>query len=778
MRIWAVSALCLCAAVGCTRREPGPKREVAFRLSDATIVYEEALKVSPKWGFGTPAVDDFRKALSKATGADIRAVPESNATAAVKFPIYVGDTLAARAAGFDPLDFRNAEMCIRVEKDRAFLFGKTGFAAAYAAAEFLKRFAGYRYVTMNGNDPCAADPSRRPAVGTIRRMPAVYHMQNSFWSSEFKEMNPVRTDWFKRMHAYTGDVESDYRVSEFPDFCHTQFNYVPPAKYAKDHPEYYLLGTDGKRHADKNGGQLCYSNPDVFRIALESMLGFIAKEKKAHPKDPARIFDFTQMDCSPHFCACPACTATAKKHDRKGGRTDGGDAGLQLEFVNRLAREVARRHPDVLIRTFAYVSSEEPPVGIVPEDNVIVWLCDLYSRSCHDLPLTHPFNAHRLELLRAWKKLAKRIQLWDYTLYGDSSSGDFPDLFVDATVSDARTFRDLGIDRVYIENHDYLQPFYELNTYVQAEFMADPDQDLEVLLDDYCRVYGKGAAKMREAIDFLRDAIRTNPPKDGGAWHWRSLPWRTVETWEGFVAICRAAYDAEGRGEARERIAAVLASATKDLVRLYKLDAARRGRVDGAVKAYVKYANEALDLGRAKGADLARERQLVKDYPGLVTLKFNRLPPELKDVPEDELLLFDFRSAFIPKDSNHVAHDPDSECEKSVRWKPVPGSPEFTVPKTSFRARLWNDPKIDLRPPDDGQYHWYRLFTGELKRGAWLEVATEVFLLSSVYIECDGLATNPNRYEFWLSAKLKGKSNSPDMTDGFFVDRLVLRRLK
>ena len=77
----AFAALCLCVAVGCTRRESGPKREVAFRLSDATIVYEEALKVSPKWGFGTPAVDDFRKALSKATGADIRAVPESNATA-------------------------------------------------------------------------------------------------------------------------------------------------------------------------------------------------------------------------------------------------------------------------------------------------------------------------------------------------------------------------------------------------------------------------------------------------------------------------------------------------------------------------------------------------------------------------------------------------------------------------------------------------------------------------------------------------------------------------
>ena len=86
-----------------------------------------------------------------------------------------------------------------------------------------------------------------------------------------------------------------------------------------------------------------------------------------------------------------------------------------MEFVNRLARRAGEKYPGVVIRTFAYVSSDVPPKGgIVPEPNVIIWYCDLYSKCDDMLPLTHPFNSRSLGLLREWSALtdaaANRIE--------------------------------------------------------------------------------------------------------------------------------------------------------------------------------------------------------------------------------------------------------------------------------------------------------------------------------------------------------------------------------
>ncbi len=72
---------------------------------------------------------------------------------------------------------------------------------------------------------------------------------------------------------------------------------MPPAKHFKDHPEYFSL-IDGKRRAERS--QLCLTNPDVLRIAIEQVETWI----KEHPD--ATIFSVSQNDWE-GWCECDKC---------------------------------------------------------------------------------------------------------------------------------------------------------------------------------------------------------------------------------------------------------------------------------------------------------------------------------------------------------------------------------------------------------------------------------------------------------------------------------------
>ena len=78
--------------------------------------------------------------------------------------------------------------------------------------------------------------------------------------------------------------------------------------------------------------------------------------------------------------------------------------------MNRLARKIRVKHPDVLVRTFAYAATEALPAGLSPEDNVIVWVCD-FVKTDSRYPLRHPVNALREEYVTGWAKAAKRLKM-------------------------------------------------------------------------------------------------------------------------------------------------------------------------------------------------------------------------------------------------------------------------------------------------------------------------------------------------------------------------------
>ncbi|MBQ3342311.1 MAG: DUF4838 domain-containing protein [Kiritimatiellae bacterium] len=786
----------MCAAMQCfaasERIADDRSGAAAFKIGDVTgVVYAESfLKTGNAKGdrphiWGYSAAKDLAKALSLVSGHEVGLCSEEKASANLRagVQVYVGDTQAAKGEGLDASRLMRGEFRIVTKPGKAYILSNTGMGATYGVAEFLQRYADYWFCLVSGDDPYEVAPERKVPVIDFTAKHAMYVRNFNLWGRKYARTCATSgAEFTRRLRCRTWfpELEPALRVSRLPNPRslypnHTFFAYCPPEKYAKDHPEYFSMNAEGRRMFKANSGsELCLTNPEVFEVVWESLCAMIEKDRADFGADAPCVYDFSQMDNADFICLCPECRNVAAKYDRRGGHKDGGDAGLVLEFVNRLARRAGEKYPGVVIRTFAYVSSDVPPKGgIVPEPNVIIWYCDLYSKCDDMLPLTHPFNSRSLGLLREWRALTGNIEVWDYYL----SRGTW--VAVDAMAADIRLFRDLGITRMGPELSFDRQPFQELNMFVASQLYFNPDQDVDMLVSKWCRVYGKGAAKMKRAIDFLRAIIRDNPPKDFACWHNGVWPWRSAENMEKFCSLVKDAYveEAEG-GKCRARMAAPIADVSKWLMRQYKVtpgcETAYR-RVRGE---YRKFALEDLSFAYVDKSEAERDRADVDKTLELMDLEFHDLPQELASVPRSELHFVDWRNMYVPKSRSEMVTNGVPEGGVAYRWRPPePKAPPFNC--SMLDEDLQTNHLHPFTPVADGKWHWYRIAVDRLGRGGWVGMPyigdnTISFRVQHLYVECDGMESDPNWYEMWVSCKYGGDVADPEK--GLFVDRLVLRR--
>ena len=122
---------------------------------------------------------------------------------------------------------------------------------------------------------------------------------------------------------------------------------------------------EGKRHREYDGHmvQMCLTNPDVLRIAIESARGWLGPHVKAEPENKY-VISVTVND-SPFFCKCAECVAV----NRQEGVTEGG---TKMRFVNAIANRMAEEYPHVAVETMLYHTAM--PKKTKPVSNVLIQL--------------------------------------------------------------------------------------------------------------------------------------------------------------------------------------------------------------------------------------------------------------------------------------------------------------------------------------------------------------------------------------------------------------------
>ena len=277
-------------------------------------------------------------------------------------------------------------------------------------------------------------------------------------------------------------------------FCHTFDEIVPTDKYFDEHPEYFSL-VNGERVGGQYKGQLCLTNPDVLEIAKKTVLLWIDQNPKA------TIFSVTQND-NANYCTCDSCKAVDEQ--------EGSPSGLTLRFANAVAEEIATKHPDKLIDTFAYWYTEKPPKLTKPRPNVRVRLCPIYCCLHHDFEKCEK-NASFMQYLRTWSKLTDTLYIWHYTTNFWNYLLPLPDL--DQLAASIRMYERHGVRGIFTQGMEPGgRPFMgELKAYLAAKLLwnahADPKAVISEFLDGY---YGKAGKPIGKFLDVIHEKVRAD----------------------------------------------------------------------------------------------------------------------------------------------------------------------------------------------------------------------------------------------------------------------------
>jgi hypothetical protein len=271
---------------------------------------------------------------------------------------------------------------------------------------------------------------------------------------------------------------------------------MPPDKYFKEHPEYFMLDKAGKRQPS----QWCPTEPAVAKIVAQAVLDFL----KTSPHTD--IISVSKNDSGgDQLCQCDRCK---KLRDEEGG----AEMATQLFLVNQVAEAVEKQYPNVAIDTLAYLDTIAVPKTVRPRKNVVIRLCnDAVGAWSH--PFTPADQLPVAKIAEAWSAVHDRIYIWDYHVNFSHYFAPMPN--IDVIAANIRFWVKNKAEGVMLQAaYNTIAERDQLKSWVMAKLLWDPTRDENALVQDFIwGYYGKAAPAIAE-YDALLVAAGKEHAKD------------------------------------------------------------------------------------------------------------------------------------------------------------------------------------------------------------------------------------------------------------------------
>lgn len=282
----------------------------------------------------------------------------------------------------------------------------------------------------------------------------------------------------------------------FPQMCHGLKFVINREEMKQKHPELYLL-TDGKRVTSGEGMPNLLS-PLLFEKQVKHIRAMFD-----HFQEPMHNIDLT---------------------DGYGGRTSDdpawqaqqtpqrGWAGAMSDhvfgYLNRVAQEVHRSHPDRLVSALAYGAYTMPPEKIEKLSPNLALIDVGHRQEFWDEAKWNERRQWRADWL---KKLSSgKFITWDFCANARPEQAGRPVYFTQQISRDLRELKGVSLgEQVEIYAHPTGKEdsfgYHDLaiehfNLYVTARLYWDANQDVDDILTDYCTSYYGPAAKAMKAF--------------------------------------------------------------------------------------------------------------------------------------------------------------------------------------------------------------------------------------------------------------------------------------
>jgi hypothetical protein len=149
--------------------------------------------------------------------------------------------------------------------------------------------------------------------------------------------------------------------------------------------------------------------------------------------------------------------------------------------------------------------TRKAPATVYPRDNVLIRLCSIECDFAH--PITAKSNESFYKDLRDWKKIARNIFIWDYTVNFSDLLIPHPNFHV--LGGNLRTFVDNNTIGMFEQGdgHNPDAAFASLKTWVLSKLMWDPNLDENMLVKEFLKgYYGKAAPHLAKYLDIMKNA--------------------------------------------------------------------------------------------------------------------------------------------------------------------------------------------------------------------------------------------------------------------------------
>lgn len=433
------------------------------------------------------AAEELQRFVKLATGAELPVVAEGDSRAQQPPRIFVGFSAAAeklltsgKSAVSDSLG--DEGFIIRTvaagggSPDIVIAGGKLR-GAMYGVYTFLDRL-GFRWYTNR--------VTRFPEGKVLKGIALDERVVPTFMYREPFIKEAFDGDWAARNRVNSGNAALDStRGGNVTVLGVHTFDQLIPTSLFKQHPEYFpLIG--GKRVTGYV--QRCLTNPDVVKIAAENLIAWMDSDPAHH------IFTLSQNDVE-KYCECPEC--------KKIMDAEGAPSGLYIDFVNKVAEIVEKKHPENYVCTLAYIFTEKPPKTMRPRKNVLVRLCPIFMCAGHPFTeCTSPETKQFSETLAGWSKLTNQIFIWHYATDFSNYLMPFPN-YRNFTTS-IKTYAKSGVTGIFMQG-SYTSPGgsdADMRAWVMARLLWNPVDDPDALVNEWMHaIYGPAYAPMRAIFD-------------------------------------------------------------------------------------------------------------------------------------------------------------------------------------------------------------------------------------------------------------------------------------
>lgn len=440
------------------------------------------------------AVKTLVGAIKESTGVQLDVV--NNATENF---ISLGNTCALKKLNPE-IKYGRDGYCV-IEKDgNLYLFGQSEYGPIWATYDFLERTVGYKFYTIE--DIIIEKRSEIDISGlNVCYTPTFSNRTSGFGLCR---TNLEYATGLKAYAYYGQKLDGKFFWGSWVH-NHVQV-FLPPKKYYKDHPEWYVqeerYKTEDVEKMRPDRMQLCLSNMEMRDEFAKNLIETI----KGRPDSSYFVIGHEDNYI---FCDCENCKKVIEKI---------GTSGLHMQFLNDMARRVeewrqqnAPEREMITVCGLAYEldTTFPPPVkfekgeyvpvdpSVVAEKNLLMIFAPM-STPEHSRSVLYEKNRNLLDILNKWKKVCHRYGA--YTYYGSFRRAfEFVDGFT-RLKEDIEFFKDLGVEYYFVESPSRKGAIslQAMTLYVLTQLEWNKDLDPDELRKEFCEVYYKAASPFIE----------------------------------------------------------------------------------------------------------------------------------------------------------------------------------------------------------------------------------------------------------------------------------------